>query len=58
MLGELEATLEGARGNALMQELAIWPPGKLGFCAADRQRVLARLDGEVILEKPATASVI
>ena len=57
MLGELETPLEGARRNALMQELAV-----LSFnepCFAPRTvRAFSRVSIESSsFEKPATASV-
>ena len=51
MVGELEAALEGTRGDALVQDLALALLGGLHafLRAADGQRVLTRLDGEILL---------
>src|SRR5258708_33163935 len=47
MVGELEATLEGPRGNALVEHVAglLLVVGLL--LAVDRQRILPRLDREI-----------
>ena len=51
MVGKLEATLEGARGDALVQDLALAGlRDGLGLLRApDRQRVLAGFDREIAL---------
>src|SRR5208283_4646645 len=49
MLSELEATLEGPRRDALMQELAAVSFACALLRAADRQGVLAGFDREVVL---------
>ena len=56
VVGELEAALEGARGDAAIEHLAAF----LGLCfllALDGQGVLLGLDREVVSPKPATAMV-
>src|SRR5580704_9816101 len=47
IVGELEATLEGSRGNALVEHLAGLFLGVGLLLAADRQLVLLRLDREI-----------
>ena len=55
IIGELEAQLESALGNAAMEEFTrlVGGLGRLG--ALDDQVVLLGLDGDVAIGKPATA---
>src|ERR1700730_11143259 len=47
MVGELEATLEGPRGDALVEQVAGLLLAVGLFLAADRQPILLRLDREI-----------
>ena len=58
MVGKLEATLESARRDALIEDVALLILGAGFLRTANGQRVLARLDRELFSPKPATASVI
>ena len=51
VVGELEATLESALGDAAVQDFGLLRALVLGLLGLDGQRVLARLDRELILAK-------
>ena len=58
MVGELEAALEAAAGDAAIEHLAVLAVLDL-LLALHGQRVLARLDRELLASlKPATAMVM